>query len=132
MTSDTPGFTAFLCAASRCGVGDAGSTAAHTVAVLRSAVRESRHGVLVSTGCLLGAVTCRLRATAPIVLVQPCDADRRPTACALLIGPLRTAADVEALGRWLRDRRLDPGLLPVHLLDVHRRAAAGRAGSALN
>jgi hypothetical protein len=124
MDDGESGFTAVLCAAPGCGVGDPGSTAAHAGAVLGAAVAASRHGVLVSTGCLLGAGACRLRPAAPVVLVQPCDAERRPTACVLRVGPLRTAADVDALGRWLRVGRLDPALLPAHLLGVHRRAVA--------
>lgn len=121
---ESSGFTAFLCASSGCGVGDAGSTAARTLDTLRGAVGASRLGVLVSTGCLLGSSFCAARATSPVVLVQPCDAERRPTACAVLVGPLRTDEDVAAVAQWLVVGDLDPGLLAPHLVDVHRRLAA--------
>lgn len=119
------GFTAVLCTARGCGTGDAGTVARPLVEALRSVVAGSEHGVLVSAGCLLGAAACARRPTAPVVVVQPCDADRRPVGGALGIGPLRTVADVATLGAWLRAGRLDPGLLPAHLLDVHRRVVTG-------
>ena len=123
------GFTVVMCTAPGCGTGDEATVAHALVQTLRDIVGASSLGVLVSTGCLLGPSTvrgaaCRMRAAAPVVLVQPCDADRRPTAHAVRIGPLRTAVDVDVLGGWLRAGRLDPGLLPVHLLVLHRRAAA--------
>jgi hypothetical protein len=91
---------------------------------LRGVVRSSRYGVLVTTGCLFGEAACGVRARAPVVLVQGCDADRMPTGPAVRIGPLRTGADVEVLASWLRAGHLDPGELPARLLDLHRRAAA--------
>ena len=123
-TPGETGFTAVLCTAPGCGADDPATVAGRLVDVLRAAVRDSKLGVLVSTGCLLGRPACTLRVTSPVVVVQPCDAGRRPTAGAVRIGPLRTAADVDALGSWLRAGRLEPGLLPAHLLDVHRQAAA--------
>ena len=95
------GFTAVVCHSRACGSGDPATVASGLFAALRAAVRESRHGVL----------------------VQACDAERRPVASAVRVGPLRTAADVDVLTAWLRAGDLDPGLLPAHLLDVHRRAA---------
>jgi hypothetical protein len=121
-----PGFTAVVCTASGCGRGDPGTVAAQLFGSLRAAVRASRLGVLVSTGCLLGRSACHVRATAPVVLVQPCDAGRKPVAAAVRVGPLRTAADVESLASWLRVGDLDPALLPVHLLEIHRRMAAAQ------
>ncbi|WP_433274097.1 hypothetical protein ACQPZA_24390 [Pseudonocardia xinjiangensis] len=118
------GFTAVLCTATGCGTGDEGTVAAPLLDVLRSAVRSSRHGVLVTTGCLFDGPACAMRATAPVVLVQACDARRRPTGVAVRVGPLRTSADVDALASWLRAGRLDPAELPARLLDLHRRAAA--------
>ena len=118
------GFTAVLCTAPSCGTGDEGTVAAPLLDALRGAVRASRHGVLVTTGCLFGGAACAVRATAPVVLVQACDAQRRPVAVAVRVGPLRTTVDVNALASWLRAGRLDPGELPARLLDLHRRAAA--------
>jgi hypothetical protein len=118
------GFTAVVCTAPGCGVGDPATVAGHLVDVVRDVVGSSRHGVMVATGCLLGALACRFRPAAPLLLVQPCDTARRPTAPVLRIGPLRTTVDVDAVGGWLCTDRLDPRLLPAHLLTLHRRAAA--------
>jgi hypothetical protein len=85
---------------------------------LREVVRASQGGVLVRSGCLAG---CPVRPAGPVVVVQPCDAGRRPTAPALRIGPLRTGADVAALAAWLRAADLDPRLLPRPLVVPPRR-----------
>lgn len=116
------GYTAVTCVAPRCGLADEGTVGAHVVESVREVVRAGRHGVLVSAGCMLGAL-CARRPVAPVVLVQPCDEDRRPTCHVVAVGPLRTEADVEALVAWLRTGDLDPRLLPAHLLDAARRAA---------
>jgi hypothetical protein len=118
------GFTVIVCRSATCGRGGSGGVAEHLFGALREAVRSTRHGVLVSTGCLLGHATCAGRAPGPVVLVQPCDAERAPLGPAVRIGPLSSAADVEALAAWLRAGLLDPGLLPARLLGVHRRMAA--------
>jgi hypothetical protein len=116
-------FTAVLCTAPGCGIDDDGTVAGRLIDALRGAVRASRHGVLVTTGCLFGSAACGVRATAPVVLVQACDAERRPIGLAVRVGPLRTTADVDVLVSWLRAGRLDPAALPARLLDFHRRAA---------
>ena len=109
-------YTALSCVAPRCGAGNPATVGTDVVAALREAVRTSREGVLVSAGCFLGSGICAARAVAPVVVVQPCDEERRPTSCALVVGPLRTSADVQSLGGWLRTGDLDPRLLPPHLL----------------
>lgn len=114
------GYTAVLCVAGGC----AGPAAGTVLDGLRAAVRASRGGVLVSAGCTLGPVACRLRPAAPLVVVQPCDARREPCGPPLRVGPLRGAADVAALATWLRAGALDVGLLPAHLRAVHRDLAA--------
>ena len=119
-----PGFTAVACRSEGCGHGDPATVAEGLFAALRTAVRDSRHGVLVSAGCLLGQSVCGARATAPVVLVQPCDTERRPVGLGVRIGPLRTVADAEALVAWLRSGDLDPALLPAHVLSLHRRMTA--------
>lgn len=121
---DAAAYTAVLCCAPRCGEGDPGTAWSDTATALRATVAAGRYGVLVSAGCLVGPAACGLRPSAPLVVVQPCDTDRNPTGPALRIGPLRTAADVDALAGWLRAGDLDAALLPAHLLDLHRRAAA--------
>jgi hypothetical protein len=118
------GFTVVLCTAPACGAGDEGTVAGKLIDALRGVVRASRYGVLVTTGCLFGEAACATRARAPVVLVQSCDPDRRPTGLAVRIGPLRTGADVDALVTWLRTGHLDPAQLPARLLDLHRRAVA--------
>lgn len=115
------GYTAVTCAAPGCGLGDDATVGPELVTALREVVRAGTHGVLVSSGCMLRR--CAGRAVAPIVVVQPCDDERRPSSCALAVGPLRTASDVEALAAWLGAGDLDPRLLPPHLLDAARRAA---------
>lgn len=125
MSSCTP-YTALSCVAPRCGVGDPATVGTDVVEALREAVRTSREGVLVSAGCFLGSGVCTARAVAPVVVVQPCDEERRPTSCALLVGPLRTSADVQSLGGWLCTGDLDPRLLPSHLMAAARRAATRR------
>lgn len=115
------GYTAVTCVAPGCGLADDATVGSELVAALREVVRASTHGVLVSSGCMLRG--CPGRAVAPVVVVQPCDEARRPTSCALAVGPLRTTADVEMLAAWLGAGDLDPRLLPAHLLDAARRAA---------
>lgn len=113
------GFTVVVCQTERC------STALALMPALRAVVRSARHGVLISTGCTLGPLTCRSRAAGAVVLVQPCDLDRRPTAPAVHVGPLRTRSDVADLVAWLRTGELDPTDLPWWLrLDSARHAAA--------
>lgn len=118
------GYTALHCLAPGCGAADEGTVGPELVAALRETVRSSAHGVLVSAGCPFGG--CGPRAVAPVVVVQPCDDERRPTSCALAVGPLRTSADVDAFTGWLGSGDLDPRLLPPHLHDAARRAAARR------
>ena len=115
------GYTAVVCAARGCGWGDDATVAGPLVDAIRRAVAASDHGVMVTTGCLFGA-DCGVRPAAPVLLVQACDAERRPTARAIAIGPLRTSVDVEAVGVWLRAGRLDPLLLPAHLLVPYLRS----------
>jgi hypothetical protein len=118
-TVPEPGFTAVACRSEGCADGDAATVADDLFSALRTAVRDSRHGVLVSAGCLLGQSICGARATAPVVLVQRCNTERRPVGAGVRIGPLRTAADVEAVVAWLRSGALDPRRLPAHVLSLH-------------
>ena len=123
--ASSAGFTAVLCTSPACGVGDEGTVTNGLIDALRAVVRSSRFGVLVTTGCLFGGVACGGKATrSPVVLVQACDTQRRPTGIAVRVGPMRTDADVEALVSWLRSGHLDAGALPARLLAMHRRAAA--------
>lgn len=81
---------------------------------LRGAVRRSRHGVLVSTGCLLGAPRCRQSAgpeSGPVVIVQPSDAGGRARGPAIIIGPVLTARDTKTLAAWLAGEPVDRACL---------------------
>jgi hypothetical protein len=73
---------------------------------LAAAVRVCPGAVLVRSDTAIG----------PAVLVQPCDAGLRPTGRCLRIGPVRCAADITAVGDWLRSGAEDPRALPAHLI----------------
>ncbi|WKG02927.1 hypothetical protein [Mycolicibacterium sp. HK-90] len=85
--------------------------------LLRNVVRRCPHGVLVSTQCLLGEFTCATRRTAlrPVLVVQPCSADRIPSAPAIWIGPIVTDADAHDACSWVAAGRWDGANLPAHL-----------------
>jgi hypothetical protein len=94
--------------------------------VLRGVVGRSRHGVLVSTGCLLGAPRCRHRPgpdSGPVVVVQPSAADGRPRGSAVVIGPVLTGRDAKSVAAWLADGALDGDRLGPHLRPAHTAAA---------
>jgi hypothetical protein len=96
---------------------------------LRAAVGRSRYGVLISTGCLLGAPRCQHAAgpdSGPVVVVQPSDREGRAHAPAIIVGPILTARDVESVGAWLEEGVLDPARLDPHLRYAYGRALPGR------
>jgi len=77
--------------------------------------------VLISSGCLLRAPRCGAPShdSGAYLLVQPCDADRRPSAAAIGVGPVLTDADAAAAAEWLAFGDLDAALLAPRLrLDV--------------
>ncbi|MCQ4079397.1 hypothetical protein NGB36_01950 [Streptomyces sp. RB6PN25] len=88
----------------------------------RRTVRACRHGVLVSTGCLRGALRCdafgpyRSGARGLFAVAQPCDAHRRPVGGAIALGPVAGRADASAVCRWLLAGLPDDGSLPARLL----------------
>ncbi|WP_219412708.1 hypothetical protein [Pseudonocardia nigra] len=115
------GFTLLLCAGGRCRT----EQYERAVAALREVVRTTALGVLVvSPGCVLGPFSCRLRAAGPVLVVQPCDARRRPTRSAVRAGPLCIDEDVAVVAAWLRAGRFDAALLPGRLQTARRTAAA--------
>lgn len=112
--SSEHGFTAAVCHGMACGRhhGEA------TVNGLRGCVRRHPHGVLVSTGCLLGRVGCLARTAGrpgSLLLVQPCLADRTPLGPAVWIGPVATAEEVAAVCHWVDSGGLRSSALPTHL-----------------
>lgn len=83
---------------------------------LRAVVRDSGHGVLVTSGCRLGPAVCGGRRPGMMVLVQACDAGRRPTSAVVAAGPVRSTDDVRAVTRWLQGGGApDPLALPARL-----------------
>lgn len=121
-------FTAILCLGAPC---------AHDVSQLlgplRAAIRRCPHGVLISTGCLLGASRCRPgpdHDSGAYLLVQPCDVTRRPRGIAIGIGPVLNRADAAAVAAWLTDGNLDTARLHPRLrVPVRRDPLAARPGS---
>lgn len=88
---------------------------------LREVIRGRDHGVLVSAPCLLGALGCPAGTGAGargdgLVLVQPCDVhDREASGPAILVGPIRSDRDLDAICAWLRESPLDLDRLPANL-----------------
>lgn len=85
---------------------------------LRASIRRCPQGVLISTGCLLAAARCRQNAAHDAgtwLIVQPCDLDRRPRGMAIIVGPVLTRSDAEAVTAWLEDGGLDARFLEPHL-----------------
>jgi hypothetical protein len=70
---------------------------------LRATIRRCKHGVLVTTACMLDPLTCAARPHRPgtIVILQPCSVDRVPSGPACRIGPINDKNDVRALRDWL-------------------------------
>lgn len=69
---------------------------------LRATVRRCDHGMLVTTGCLLGAEICSAACGHGVTAVlQPCAFDRRPQGVAQWLGPMGDARAVRAVCRWL-------------------------------
>jgi hypothetical protein len=79
------------------------------VGELRDAIRRCKHGVLVTTACMLDPLTCAVRPHRPgtIVILQPCSVDRVPRGPACWIGPINDKNDVRALLDWLEQGEWD-------------------------
>ncbi|GAA2363293.1 hypothetical protein GCM10009854_48750 [Saccharopolyspora halophila] len=108
------GYTAVLCEACEpnddLGVLDA----------LSDSVSRSPHGVLVRSPCQLGKLWCHTRknsrrTTGQVILVQPCDTRRRPLGPVILVGPIRTSADLADVTRWLKSTPTSAHGLPDRL-----------------
>lgn len=116
------GYTAVRCGAPGC----RSELDADITTMLNECVSTSLHGVLVVAGCCNGRLTCGLRPPGQMLLVQSCDVDRSPRGAAVLIGPISSQEDVDALRSCLQDGRFNASGLPPHLLAASRqlRAAA--------
>jgi hypothetical protein len=106
--TDRP-FTVAVCQSGPCA--PAGAELIERLAV---AVRRCPYGVLVRVGCPLRAPRCYQdadRESGSYLLVQPCGLDRRPRGAAIVVGPVLSEDDVDAVATWLEDGDLNAGLL---------------------
>lgn len=85
--------------------------------MLRNVVRSCPHGILVSTQCLLGTFTCATRGgdLDPVLVLQPCSAERVPNAAAIWIGPIATESDTRDACDWIAAGQWDRSNLPPRL-----------------
>jgi hypothetical protein len=97
---------------------------------LRTSIRNCPQGVLISTGCLLAAARCQLRAAhdeGTWLIVQPCGVDRRPRGLAIAVGPVLSRRDAETVAAWLENGGLDASLLEPRLRFTPSRFTPSRA-----
>ncbi len=87
------------------------------VPMLRAAVRACPHGMLVTTGCLLGQLNCAARPGlgGVMLVLQPCTRARTPVGPAQWVGPIDDAADVDSVCDWIGQGNWDDAALPDHL-----------------
>lgn len=113
-------FTLILCTA--CG-DDRGAAALDGV---RATIRRCDHGVLVTTGCMLGTKACTSGGGVTMVL-QPCTIDRRPDGPPRWLGAIDGARDVRAVCRWVERGDWDsppPGCRPSAPWEMNRRVGS--------
>lgn len=84
---------------------------------LRRSVRRCAHGVLITTGCLRGTISCAARPHGPgaVVAMQPCSVERVPSGLTRWIGPILYPVDVVAVSDWLERGEWDLTVLPPRL-----------------
>lgn len=70
-----------------------------------------------SAQCLLGTFTCATRGAGlnPVLVLQPCSAERVPSAAAIWIGPIGNEADAREACEWIAAGQWDPTNLPERL-----------------
>jgi len=87
------------------------------LAQLRKSIRRCDHGMLVTTGCLRGTVTCAARPHGPgaVVVMQPCSVERVPCGPTRWIGPIIDLDDLQEVCDWLESGEWDPNDLPARL-----------------
>lgn len=116
-------FTVAVCAS--CG----GKPSSALMSGLRDVIGNCPHGVLIQTQCLLGELACSgvRPAGGQVLLLQPCNTDRVPTAAGHWIGPVRTEADVESACAWIAGGKWDRDDLAPHLHMDRNMAAIARS-----
>ncbi|WP_141564259.1 hypothetical protein [Mycolicibacterium palauense] len=103
-------FTLVLCTRCQSALGPA------MLEQLRATVRSTRRGMLVTTSCLLGNLTCPARHhRGGIALLQPCSADRVPQGPARLIGAIDSPDDLRDVRAWVQRGRWESEPLPDRL-----------------
>jgi hypothetical protein len=85
--------------------------------MLRPSIRRCPHGILVTTECLLGQLTCATRPPhdGVILMLQPCSTARIPTAPAQWLGPITNTAQARAARDWIEQGNWDRHAPPAHL-----------------
>ena len=107
--TDQP-FTVAVC-------GSCAAQPAQLLQMLRASIRRCPHGMLVTTECLRGHLSCATRPSneGVLLLLQPCSAQRLPTGPARWVGPITTTADARAACDWLEQGNWQRRTLPDHL-----------------
>lgn len=84
---------------------------------LRSTIRRCDHGVLLTTACMLGVLTCAPRTHGPgaMVMLQPCSIHRAPNGPAHWIGPINDPNEVRVVCDWVQQGGWDLRTLPKRL-----------------
>lgn len=116
-------YTLVLCTACASPVGSA------VLDQLRATVRRSRHGMLVTTECLLGAFTCAARRDrgGAVLMLQPCSPQRVANGPATWLRAVDHPGDLATICAWIERGRWEHDDFPDHLrltLPAARRAIA--------
>ncbi|OSC40319.1 hypothetical protein [Mycobacterium decipiens] len=84
---------------------------------LRATVRRTRHGILVTTGCLLGEFTCLTRQSggSAVLMLQPCSTDRVAHGPARWVGAIEDLEDLRLVCAWVAGGRWESDRLPDRL-----------------
>lgn len=95
----------------------AAEPAAQLLQMLRASIRRCPNAMLVTTGCVLGQLTCATRPPLEgvILLLQPCSTQRIPTGPAQWMGPVDDTEDARAVCDWLEQGNWERHTLPAHL-----------------